>query len=90
MVRTFFFRMVLRKFSEITKNKPILFSVSTIFFTIMNISFFKLHFDLFLIMAKQVNQIRNNVSCVIARLTFVFCCALTAGRCNAFQNILVN
>ena len=90
MVRTFFFRVVLRKFSEITNNKPILFLVSTIFFTIMNISFFKLRFDLFLIIAKEVNQIRNNVACVVARLIFVFCCALTAGRCNAFQHILVN
>ena len=90
MVRTFFFRVVLRKFSEITNNKPILFLVSTIFFTIMNISFFKLRFDLFLIIAREVNQIRNNVACVVARLIFVFCFALTAGRCNAFQHILVN
>ena len=66
------------------------FLVSTIFFTIMNISFFNLRFDLFLIIAKEVNQIRNNVVCVVARLVFVFCCALTMGGCNAFQHIFVN
>ena len=64
--------------------------LSTIFFTIMNISFFNLRFDLFLIIAKEVNQIRNNVVCVVARLVFVFCCALTMGGCNAFQHIFVN
>ena len=52
----------------------------------MNISFFNLRFDLFSIIAKEANQIRNNVICVIARLVFVFCCALTMGRCNAFQH----
>ena len=66
------------------------FLVGTIFFTIMNISFFNLRFDLFLIIAKEVNQIRNNVVCVVARLVFVFCCALTMGGCNAFQHIFVN
>ena len=59
MIRTLFFRMVLRKFSEITSNKPIL--VRAIFFTIMKISFFNLRFDLFLIIAKEVKQIKNNV-----------------------------
>ena len=42
------------------------------------------------IIAKKVNQIRKNVVCVVARLVFVFCCALTTGRCNAFQHIFVN
>ena len=46
------------------------FLVSTIFFTIINISFFNLRFDLFSIIAKKVNQIRNNVVCVLARLFF--------------------
>ena len=55
MARTLFFRMVLRKLSEVTNNPPIL--ISTIFFTIMNISFFSLSFDLFPIIAKEVNQI---------------------------------
>ena len=50
------------------------FLVSTIFFTIMNISFFNLRFDLFSIIAKEVNQIRNNVVCVVARLVFVLLC----------------
>ena len=66
------------------------FLVSTIFFAIMNISFFSLRFDLFSIIAKEVNQIRNNVVFVVARLVFLFCCALTTGRCNAFQHIFVN
>ena len=88
MARTLFFHMVFRKFSEITKNKQIL--VSKISFTINNISFFSLHFDLFSVIAKEVNQIRNNVVCVVARLVFLFCCALTTGRCNAFQHIFVN
>ena len=87
MARTLFFRMVLKKLSEITNNKPIL--ISTIFFTIMNISFFSLRFDLFSVIAKEVNQIRNNVVCDAGRLVFVFCCALTTGRCNALQHIFV-
>ena len=62
------------------------FLVSTIFFTIMNVSFFSLRFDLFSIIAKEVNEIRYNVVCVVARLVFLFCCAHTAGRCNAFQH----
>ena len=68
------------------------FLVSTIFFTIMNISFFNLCFDLFLSIAKEVNQISNKVVCVVAHLVFVFwfCCALTTSRCNAFQHIFVN
>ena len=52
----------------------------------MNISFSSLRFDLFSIIAKEVNQIRNNVVCVVARLVFLFCCALTTGHCNAFQH----
>ena len=66
------------------------FLVSTIFFTIINISFFNLRFELFSIIGKVVNQIRNNVVCVVARLVFVFCCALTTGHCNAFQHIFLN
>ena len=56
----------------------------------MDISFFSLRFDLFSIIAKEVNQIRNNVVCVVARFVFMFCCALTMGHCNAFQHIFVN
>ena len=44
------------------------FLVSTIFFTIINISFFSLRFDLFSIIAKEVNQIKSNVVCF--RLVF--------------------
>ena len=56
--------MVLRKSSDITNNK------------IVNISFFSLCLDLFWIIVKEVNKIRNNVVCVVARLAFLFCCAL--------------
>ena len=66
------------------------FLVSTIFFKIMNISFFSLRFYLFSIIAKEINQIRNYVVCVVARLVSLFCCALITGRCNAFQLIFVN
>ena len=59
------------------------FLVSVIFFTILNISFINLRFALFSIITKEVNQIRINVVCVTARLVSLFCCALTAGRCNA-------
>ena len=76
---TAFFHKVFSKFSEITKNKPI-----------MNISFFSLCFDPFSIIAKEVNQIRNNIVRVVARLVFLFCCALTTERCSAFQHNFVN
>ena len=65
------------------------FLVSTIFFTIMNISF-SVCVLLSSIIASKVNQIRNYVVCVVARLVFLFYCALTTGRCNAFQHIFVN
>ena len=42
----------------------------------MNNSFFSLRFDLFSIIAQKVNQIWNNVVCVVACLVFLFCCAL--------------
>ena len=88
MARTLFLRMVLRKFSEITNNNPLF--VSTIFFTIMNISFISMRFGLFSIIAKEVDQIRKNVVCILARLVFLLCCALTMGPCNAFQHIFVD
>ena len=53
------------------------FLVSTIFFIITNNSFFSLRFDLFSIIAKEVNQIRNNAVCIVACLVFSFCFALT-------------
>ena len=88
MGRKLFSHMVLRKLSEITNGKSVL--ISTIFFTVMNISFFNLRFNLFSIIGKEVNQIRNIIVYVVARLVFVFCCALTTGCCNAFQHIFVN
>ena len=89
MARTLFFCTVLRKFSEITNDKPIfgqyntfckykyLFSQSRVLIAFQS-------------SPKKVNQIRNNVVCVVAHLVFVFCCALTTRRCNAFQHIFVN
>ena len=89
MTRTLVFRsVVLRKCSEITKNKPI--SSQYNIFNNYEYFFFSLCFDLFSMIAKEVNQIRNNVGCVVARLVFLFCCALTTGRCNAFQHNFVN
>ena len=66
MARTLFFRMVLRKFSEITYNKPI-FSQYNIFYD--HEYFF---FHLFSIIAKVANQIRNNVVCVVLALFLCF------------------
>ena len=55
------------------------FFLSTIFFTITNISFFILRFDLLPIIAtKEVNQIRNNTVCVVAPLVYLFCYSLWA------------
>ena len=64
------------------------FLVGTIFFILMNISFFSLRFNLLSIITREVDQIRNNVVCVVARLVFLFCCALTTSRCNAFQRFI--
>ena len=52
--------------------------------------FFNLCFGLLSNIAKKFNQIRNNVVCVLVRLVFMVCCAVTTGRCNAFQHIVVN
>ena len=82
----YIFHFVLRKFIENTNKK-----VCTIFFTNINISFFSPCVVIsFQSLPKKVNQIRNNVVCVVAHLVFVFCCALTTGCCIAFQNIFVN
>ena len=88
MTRTLFFCMVLGGSQKLLKTNQVL--VSTIFFAIMNISFFSLRFDIFLIIAKEVNQIRNKVVCVVARLVFLFCCAFTTGHCSAFQHNFAN
>ena len=84
MNRTLIFCMVLRKLTEITKNERI-FSQYNIFY---NYEYF--YFQCPSIIAKAVNQIRNNVVCVAARLVFLFCLALSTGRCNAFQHNFVN
>ena len=70
MVKILFICMTFRKFSEIIKTNQ--FLVSTIFFTIKNISFLSLRFDLFSVITKEVYQIRNNVVCIVARYVFLF------------------
>ena len=52
--------------------------------------FFHSFFNLFSIIVKEVNQIKNNVVRVVARLAFLFCFALTTGRCSTFQHNFVN
>ena len=88
MTRTLFLHMVLRKFIENINDKPI-FSQYNNFYK-YKCSFFDLCSDLFSVVAKFVNQIGYNVVCDVARPVFVFCFALTTGRCNAFQHIFVN
>ena len=67
MVRTLFFRKVLRKSSEITSNKPTFsqynVNITNINFTNINISFFNLRFDLFSAITKKVNQVRTCSLC---------------------------
>ena len=65
------------------------FLVSKIFFTIYEYFLLQSAFCSLLIIAKEVNQIRN-VVCVVARLVFMFCCALTTGRRKALQHIFLN
>ena len=74
MARRLFLRMALRKFSEITNNQSI-FSQYNTFYNYGYFFFFSRHFGLFSIIAKEVNQIRNNVGCVVARLVSLFYCA---------------
>ena len=89
MARTFFSVWCLGNSQKLLTTNQ--FLVSTIFFTIINIPFLSLPLDLVSIIAKEVNQITNNVVCVVARLVFVFCSTLTTtSRCNAFQRIFVN
>ena len=86
MTRTIFFHMAFRNFRKKLRINQLL--VSAPFFT--NIFLLSMCSDLFLITAKKVKEIRNNVVCVAARLVFAFCCALATGRCNAFQYVFVN
>ena len=94
MTRTLFFRMDLGNSQKLLETNQ--FLVSTIFFTIINISFLSLRFDPFSVIevnqirSKEFSQIRNRVACGVARLVFLFCCAPTTGRCNFFQHIFVN
>ena len=97
MARTFFFPVWSLENSQklLTTNQLL---VSTIFFTIIsyflflqllaNIPFFSMCFDFFAIIAKEVNQTRNNLVWIVAPLFFLFCCALTTGHCSAFQQLL--
>ena len=88
MATTLFFRMALGNSQKLLTTNQ--FLVSTIVSTKIYTSFFNLRFDHFLIIAKKVNQIRDNVACIVAHFVFVFCCALTMGRCNTFQHIFLN
>ena len=71
MARRLFFRTVLKKFSKITNSQPVFTQYNT--FYNYEYFFFNLHFDLFLIIAKEVNQIRNNVVCVVLRFVVSPC-----------------
>ena len=54
----------------------------------MNITFFSLRCDLFSIIAKEVNQIRNlwcNVVCVVTRLVFLFLLCTHYGQLQCFS-----
>ena len=88
MTTTLFFRMVLGNSQKLLTTNQ--FLVSTKVSTKINTSFFNLRFDHFLIIARKVNQIRDNIACIVVRFVFMFCCALTTGCCNTFQQIFVN
>ena len=62
------------------------FLVSTIFFTIMNIFFFSLRFDFFSIIAKEVNQIRNNVVMCCSSPCFLVLLYTHYGPLQCFSN----
>ena len=85
MVSTLFFRMVLRKFSEITNNKPI-FSYYNTFHRYKYFFFQPAFWSLFNHCQKKLIKSGASLLCVVALLVFVFCCVLTTGRCNAFQH----
>ena len=88
MAKTLFFRMVFRKFWEITKNKPI-FSQCNIFYNYEYFFFQSAFWSLFNhCQRSQSNQGQCNMCCCLS--VFLFCCALTTGRCNAFQHNFVN
>ena len=73
MTRTLFFHIVIQCSGNsekiLTTNQ---FLVSITYFTDINISFSNLCFDIFSVIVKNVNQIRNNVVYVVARLVFAF------------------
>ena len=48
------------------------FLVITIFFAMMNVSFFDLRFDLFSIIVKEVNQIGNNIVCFVSLSLYLY------------------
>ena len=87
MTRTLFFHMVFRKFKENTSNKPI-FSQYNVFYK------YKYFFSI-CVMTSFQSPLKKSIKsgtmqCVVACLVFVFCCALTTGRCNTFQHIFAN
>ena len=85
MARTFFSVWSLGNSQKLLKTNQ--FLVSAIFFTMLNIAFFSLRFELFSIIAKEVNQISDNVVCVAVRFVFLFCRALTPAVAVLFNII---
>ena len=63
-------------------NKKLNFAI--IIFANLIITFLNLFSNRFLIIVKEVNQIRNNIVCFVTHHVFAFSCALTTGSCNVF------
>ena len=88
MAITLFFGMVLRKFSEITNNKPI-FSQYSIFYK-YKYFFSNLRFDLFNHCQKSQSNQEQCSLCCSSPCFRVLLCTHTTGRCNASQHIFGN
>ena len=90
MGRTLFFHMKHRKYMEDTNNKPF-FRQYNIFHKYKYFFFQSVFWSIFSRCQKsQSNQEQCSLCRTVARLVFVFCCALTTSRCNAFQHIFIN
>ena len=80
----YFFVWSLGNFQKLLKTNQ--FLVSTTFFIIMNTSVFSLRLES---SPKKSNK-SGKMQYVWQLVLFSFCCALTTGRCYAFQHKLVN
>ena len=92
ITRTLFFHMVLRKFIENTNNKPI-FRQCNIFNLFKILIFFRsVLWSLFLFWSPSKKSVKSETIKSVLYLTLfsLFCCALTTGRCHAFQYFFVN